>query len=80
MDGDIYYPYIRLPESAWFSRAVLYWDSVATIVPDQWTADPNKLGSYTLELVQLEVVTQLLSLIRGFGQARYSLHWIHHSP
>jgi hypothetical protein len=60
MDGVIYYPYIRLPESAWFSRAVLYWDSVATIVPDQWTADPNKLGSYTLELVQLEVVTQLL--------------------
>jgi hypothetical protein len=60
MDGVIYYPYIRLPESAWFSRAVLYWDSVATIVPDQWIADPDKLEPYTRELVQLGVVTQLL--------------------
>jgi hypothetical protein len=60
MDGVIYYPYIRVPASAWFSRAVLYWDSVATIVPDQWIADPDKLGPYTRELVQLGVVTQLL--------------------
>lgn len=59
MDGVIYYPHIRLPESAWFSRAVLYWDSVATIVPDRWIANPELLGSYTRELVQREIVTQL---------------------
>jgi hypothetical protein len=60
VDGVIYYPYIRLPESAWFSRAVLYWDSVATIVPDQWIADPDQLEPYTRELVQLGIVAQLL--------------------
>ena len=60
MDGVIYYPYIRLPESAWFSRAVLYWDSVATIVPDRWIANPEESGPYTRELVQREIVTQLL--------------------
>lgn len=54
MDGVIYYPYIRLPESAWFSRAVLYWDSVATIVPDQWIADPDKLEPTRASLCSLE--------------------------
>ena len=60
MDGVIYYPYIRVPDSAWFSRAVLYWDSVATIVPDRWVANPEKLEPYTRELVQREIVMQLL--------------------
>ena len=59
MDGVIYYPYIRVPKSAWFSRAALYWDSVATIVPDRWIQDPNQLGPYTLDLVQRGIVTQL---------------------
>lgn len=60
MDGVIYYPYISVPESAWFTRAVLYWDTVGTIVPDEWTYTPERLGEYTLELVHRGIVTQLL--------------------
>jgi len=60
MDGVIYYPYIRIPESAWSTRAVLYWDSVATIVPDEWTYTPERLGQYTRELVQRGIVLQLM--------------------
>lgn len=60
MDGVVYYPYIRVPESAWFSRALLYWDSVATIVPGEWIETPDQLGPYTLELVQRELLVQLL--------------------
>jgi hypothetical protein len=71
MDGVIYYPYISVPESAWFTRAVLYWDTVGTIVPDQWTYTPERLGEYTRELVQRGIVTQLLPSyadLTGFAQ------------
>jgi hypothetical protein len=30
----LYFPYIRTPEDAWFTRVLLYWDSVGTIVPE----------------------------------------------
>jgi hypothetical protein len=79
MDGVIYYPYIRLPESAWFSRAVLYWDSVATIVPDRWIANPKYLDSYTRELVQQEIVTQLLPSYADLsGLADRFTHYVSH--
>jgi hypothetical protein len=60
VDGVIYYPYIRVPESAWFSRLLLYWDDVATIVPPAWLETPERLGPYTQELVQCGLVTQLV--------------------
>lgn len=60
MDGIVYYPYIRVPESGWFSRAILYWDSVATIVPDRWIDHPYELGAYTRDLVQRGLLVQLL--------------------
>ena len=28
----IYYPYIKVPNSAWFTRTLLYWDEVGAIV------------------------------------------------
>jgi hypothetical protein len=60
MDGVIYYPYINVPDSAWFTRAALYWDTVGTIVPDEWTYTPERLGAHTLELVQRGIITQFL--------------------
>ena len=59
LDGIIYYPHIRVPESAWFSRAILYWDSVATIVPDAYIDSPFELGQYTHDLVQRGLLVQL---------------------
>ena len=32
-DRVIYYPYINVPRSEWFSRAVLYWDEIGCILP-----------------------------------------------
>jgi len=60
VDGVLYYPYIRVPKSGWFSRLLLYWDDVATIVPETWLQTPEELGPYTRELVQRELVTQVL--------------------
>lgn len=56
----LYFPYIRVPESQWLSQMLLYWDNVGTIVASEYIAEPDRLGPYTLELVRLELVTQVI--------------------
>jgi hypothetical protein len=31
MQGALYFPYIGVPKTAWWTRTMLYWDNVATI-------------------------------------------------
>jgi hypothetical protein len=33
VETALYFPYMRVPESSWFTQILLYWDSAATIVP-----------------------------------------------
>jgi hypothetical protein len=40
-DGALYFPYIVTPEDAWFTRVLLYWDTVGSIVPGGLEDDPN---------------------------------------
>jgi hypothetical protein len=35
METALYYPYIRVPETSWFTQILLYWDRAATIVPER---------------------------------------------
>ncbi len=58
-NGVLYFPYIRVPESPWFTRVLLYWDQVGSIVPAEFVSTPEKLGSYMQELVQVELVKQV---------------------
>lgn len=58
----IYFPYIRVAPAPFMTRLLLYWDNVATIVPDQWAYMDTKgrqlmLGRFTSELVDLGLVT-----------------------
>lgn len=55
----LYFPYIRVPESAWFTRMLLYWDQVASIIPYDYVADPNRLGEHTRSLVECGLVRQI---------------------
>ena len=56
----LYYPYIRVPESPWFTRVLLYWDKVGAIVPYDYIEDPEKLGSYMVGLVREQLVEQII--------------------
>ncbi len=47
----LYYPFIRVPESDWLTRILLYWDSVRTIVPYEFLREPERLGRHTHGLV-----------------------------
>ena len=33
MDTALYFPYISVPQGSWFTRVLLYWDGVASVVP-----------------------------------------------
>ena len=46
----LYFPYIRTPEDAWFTRVLLYWDSVGTIVPGGLEDDPKCISRRMAEL------------------------------
>lgn len=56
----LYYPYIQVPESPWFTRVLLYWDRVGAIVPNDYIEDPDRLGSYMVSLVRENLVEQVI--------------------
>lgn len=56
----LYYPYIQVPESPWFTRVLLYWDKVGAIVPYEYIQDPDKLGPYMVGLVREKLVEQII--------------------
>jgi hypothetical protein len=56
----LYFPYIRVPESTWFTRMLLYWDQVGHIVPYEYLMNPESLGEYTQSLVEHELVHQVI--------------------
>src|SRR5262249_48314870 len=35
MDRVLYFPYINVPRSEWFTRVLLYWDSIGCILPEE---------------------------------------------
>jgi hypothetical protein len=58
MQAALYYPYINVPSSAWWTRMMLYWDQLGTIVPESYIADPHQLDEHTRRLVRQELVHQ----------------------
>src|SRR5690348_8532661 len=58
MQGALYFPFIGVPETAWWTRTLLYWDDVATIVPDSFLRMPDLHDPYTLELIQADLLYQ----------------------
>ena len=49
-NGVLYFPSIRVPDTQWFTRVLLYWDEVGTIVPAEYLNDPKFLRPYTAGL------------------------------
>ncbi len=56
----LYFPYIQVPKSAWFTRILLYWDEVGAIVPYDYVEEPERLGPYAGDLVRANLVTQVI--------------------
>ena len=57
MDKILYYPYINLPKTDWTIRTLLYYDSVSSIVPQEYFYSPERnYEPFMLELVKNELV------------------------
>jgi len=56
----LYFPYIRIPQSVWLTRVLLYWDQVSSIVPSQFTEEPESLGQHMRGLVTEGLVFQVI--------------------
>ncbi|MBB2144577.1 kinase [Pedobacter sp. LMG 31464] len=53
----LYFPYINLPQTEWTFRTLLYYDSISSIVPDDYFHNPeNKFDKFTLELLREDLV------------------------
>lgn len=53
MNGILYYPYINVPRSDWTLRMLYYYDTVASIVPQEYLWEPEKhYETYMWQLVQ----------------------------
>lgn len=55
-DKALYFPYINVPDTRWFTRLLLYWDKVGSIVPYEYAYNPRLLSPYMRDLVAAELV------------------------
>lgn len=58
-DNILYYPYISLPENLWTYRALLYYDNLGVIVPNDYLYNPEKHTDKMLDLIQANLVRQI---------------------
>jgi hypothetical protein len=58
-DSVLDFPTIRPPESEWFSRVLLYWDRVGTILPRHYSRDHTFLRPYTSALLDAGLLTPI---------------------
>lgn len=56
----LYFPYINVPNSTWFTRMLLYWDEIGTIIPYEYIENPANLNDYTRSLVKESLVKQIM--------------------
>ena len=56
----LYFPAISVPETEWFTRALLYWDRVGTIVPFERMGAGSVVSQFTEELLKSGLLTNVL--------------------
>jgi hypothetical protein len=59
MDVALYFPYISLPNDSWFTRVLLYWDSVASIVPQRISPRDPEMTPFMRHLIAAQIVRPL---------------------
>jgi Family of unknown function (DUF6236) len=59
METALYFPYIRVPQTFWFTQVLLYWDRAASIVPQRMWHD-GSLGPYMSELIDARLVDPIM--------------------
>jgi hypothetical protein len=56
LETALYFPYIRVPETSWFTQVLLYWDGAASIIPANMFNYEERIGKYMRELIDAHLV------------------------
>ena len=56
----LYFPNIIVPGSARFTRMLLYWDTVGTIIPAEFMQRSEELGEHTRSLLEAQLLTAVI--------------------
>ncbi|MGW8558019.1 hypothetical protein [Streptomyces tubercidicus] len=56
METALYFPFMRAPQTPWFTQVILYWDKAATIVPTSLRERDEVFGPYMSDLVGHDLV------------------------
>lgn len=56
MQTALYFPYISVPKSSWFTQILLYWDRAASIVPESLQHGNGAISQYMSELIDLDLL------------------------
>jgi hypothetical protein len=59
MDTALYFPYMRVPQSGWFTRVLLYWEQSATIVPRSMHSRNEYVDQYMRDLAEAKLLRLL---------------------
>ena len=59
-EAVLYFPYISVPRNAWFTRVLLYWDEVGSIVPERHAEDLSRVSAFMRDLVSAELVRPIV--------------------
>jgi hypothetical protein len=59
-EGVLYFPYISVPRNAWFTRVLLYWDEVGSIVPERHAQDLSRVSAFMRDLVGAGLVRPIV--------------------
>jgi len=72
MNKVLYFPHIRVPNTNWFTRILLYWDEVGAIVPYEFIAEPERHDPYTKSLVEENLVRQIIPWMYTYNIPRFT--------
>lgn len=71
VETALYYPYMQTPTSPWFTQVLLYWDDVATIVPDAYGPPVDQK---TQDLVEVGLLRRMSpdDAVYGLGRHQFA--------
>ena len=56
MSNLLYYPHINLPNSDWTIRAILYYENIGSIIPEQYFYEPEHFEPFMREALRNELI------------------------
>lgn len=87
MSRLLYYPYISIPNADWLKQAILYWDGVSTIVPEDYLQRPNQFSKFARSMVREGIIEAVLPETYAYQYAyectqflNWALENAHHFP